>query len=191
MPSLKIQKRLAASELGCGKHRVWLDPNEAGDIILANSRLNIRRMIKSGVIIRQAIGVHSRARTLLYHEAKSKGRHMGLGRRRGTRNARMSLKLLWIRRQRVLRRLLKKHRAAKKIDRHMYHSFYMKCKGNQFRNKRVLLEAIHIAKNKQVKEKAIQEQIEARKAKALAKQHAWAKKLALKRAGQVEAAPAE
>lgn len=37
MTSLKLQKRLAASVLGCGKNKVWLDPNEVNEISLANS----------------------------------------------------------------------------------------------------------------------------------------------------------
>lgn len=45
---------------------------------------------------------------------------------------------------------------------------YMRCKGNQFKNKRVLIEAIHNEKNMKVKEKALQEQLEARKLKAAA-----------------------
>ena len=35
--SLKLQKRLAASVLGCGLRKVWLDPNEVNDISMANS----------------------------------------------------------------------------------------------------------------------------------------------------------
>ena len=37
MVSLKLQKRLAAEVLKCGKRKVWLDPNEVNEISMANS----------------------------------------------------------------------------------------------------------------------------------------------------------
>merc|ERR1712060_140462 len=78
----------------------------------------------------------------------------------------MPSKVLWMRRQRVLRRLLKKYREAKKIDKKQYHKFYLKCKGNVYKNKRVLIEFIHKDKAAYTKQKALQEQQEAKKAKA-------------------------
>ena len=38
MVSLKLQKRLSASVLKCGRGKVWLDPNECNEISMANSR---------------------------------------------------------------------------------------------------------------------------------------------------------
>lgn len=74
-----------------------------------------------------------------------------------------------MRRARVLRRLLKKMRDAKKIDKHIYHSLYMRAKGNQFKNKRVLLETIHDMKAVKTKEKTLEDQATARKGRAKAR----------------------
>merc|ERR1711971_315516 len=164
--NLRLQKRLAADVLKCGRNKIWLDPNEINEISLANSRRNIMRLKNDGLIIKKPTVVHSRARVQLRNEAKRKGRHTGIGKRRGTANARLPVKTLWMRRIRVLRRLLKKMRDAKKIDKHIYHSLYMLAKGNQFKNKRVLLETIHEMKAEKVKEKALAEQAAARKLRA-------------------------
>ena len=166
MSSLKLQKRLAASVADCGKNRVWLDPNETGEIALANSRLAIRKLIKDGLIIKKPVAIHSRSRVRKNLLAKRKGRHMGPGKRRGTREARMPEKVLWVRRQRVLRRVLRKFREAGKIDKHIYRYFYLRSKGNQFKNKRVLIEAIHVRKAETSKAKLLEEQAQARKDKS-------------------------
>ena len=97
--------------------------------------------------------MHSRSRCRRLAEAKRKGRHSGTGKRKGTRDARMPSKVLWMRRQRVLRRLLRKYREAKKITSEIYHHFYLTSKGNLYKNKSVLVEAIHKMKQEKIREK--------------------------------------
>merc|ERR1711918_275788 len=150
MVSLKLQKRLAASVLKCGKRKIWLDPNEVNEISMANSRLNIRKLAKDGLVIKKPAKVHSRYSVRKHLAAKRKGRHTGLGKRVGSSEARMPSMVIWMRRLRVLRRLFKK------------------CKGNVFKNKRVLVETIHKEKAKAIQEKALAEQAEARRTKAKA-----------------------
>ena len=167
MVSLKSQKRLAAAVLKCGKKRIWMDPNEVEQVGQANSRVFIRKLIKDGLIMKRKQKVHSRARARLHLAAKRKGNHSGAGKRRGTAEARMPTKILWVRRQRVLRRLLRKYREAKKIDRTLYHKFYLASKGNQFKNRTVLIEAIFKEKAKKVEAEKLSAQQDARRLKNL------------------------
>merc|ERR1719240_440688 len=90
---------------------------------MANSRFNVRKLIKDGLIIRKPVKIHSRSR-------------------------------------------VRKNREAGKIDNHIYHGFYVKSKGNQFKNKKVLIEALHKAKTEKAKLKALEEQSALKKEKA-------------------------
>lgn len=161
--NLRTQKRLAASVVGVGKRKIWLDPNEVNEIANANSRQAIRKLYRNGTIVKKPTVVHSRSRARALQESKRLGRHMGYGKRKGTKDARMPSQVLWMRRLRVLRRLLAKYRDAGKIDKHLYHSLYKAAKGNTFKHKRSLVEHIIQAKAEALREKALKDEAEARR----------------------------
>ncbi|GMM36096.1 ribosomal 60S subunit protein L19B [Saccharomycopsis crataegensis] len=165
MANLKTQKRLAASVIGVGKRKIWLDPNETTEIAQANSRAAIRKLYKNGTIVKKPDTPHSRSHARRLAESKRTGRHTGYGKRKGTKEARFPSSVIWMRRLRVLRSMLVKYRDAGKIDRHLYHSLYKAAKGNAFKHKRALVEHIIQAKAEAQREKALKEESEARRSR--------------------------
>ncbi|KAF3902632.1 hypothetical protein ABW21_db0209798 [Orbilia brochopaga] len=188
---LKTQKRLAASVMGCGKRKIWLDPNEMSEISNANSRQTVRKLVADGLIIKKPVTMHSRSRTRDLAAARRKGRHMGFGKRKGTADARMPSQVLWMRRLRVLRRLLVKYRAAGKIDKHLYHELYHLSKGNTFKHKRALVEHIHKAKAEKARERQIKEEMDAKRAKTKAARERRQQRVQEKRNALIADVPAE
>lgn len=164
--NLRLQKRLAAAVRKCGKKKVWLDPNEITEISNSTSRQSIRHLIRDGVIIHRPVGIHTKFRVRKYKEARLKGRHCGFGKRKGTSEARNSVKALWTQRMHVLRRLLKKYRNNKKIDKHMHAKLYRQIKGNMFKNKCVLMEYIFKKKAEITRKKLWFDQSEAHRHRA-------------------------
>ncbi|KAJ6443430.1 translational activator [Purpureocillium lavendulum] len=179
--NLRTQKRLAASVVGCGKRKIWLDPNEQSEISNANSRQTIRKLVADGLIIRKPVTMHSRSRARELNLARREGRHRGYGKRKGTADARMPQQVLWMRRLRVLRRLLVKYRASGKIDKHLYHELYHSSKGNAFKHKRALVEHIHRAKAEKHREQMLKEEMDAKRAKTKAARERKLERVAAKR----------
>ncbi|GME90441.1 unnamed protein product [Ambrosiozyma monospora] len=179
--NLRNQKRLAASVLKVGKRKVWLDPNETTELAQANSRQAIRKLFKNGTIVKKPATVHSRSHARALAESRRGGRHMGYGKRKGTAEARMPTQVLWMRRLRVLRRLLAKYRDSGKIDKHLYHSLYKSAKGNTFKHKRALVEHVIQAKAEAARERALKEEAEARRQRNKAARERRAQRLSEKR----------
>ncbi|KKK21120.1 translational activator GCN1 [Aspergillus rambellii] len=188
MVNLRTQKRLAASVVGCGKRKIWLDPNEMTEISNANSRQSIRKLVSDGLIIRKPVTMHSRSRARELAAARRIGRHRGLGKRKGTKEARMPSSLLWMRRMRILRRLLVRYRAAGKIDKHLYHELYHLSKGNTFKHKRALIEHIQKAKAERHRERVLKEEMDAKRAKNKALRERRQERIEAKRNALVEEA---
>ncbi len=163
----KLQKRLAAEILGCGTTRVWFDPTEGNEISLAKSRDAIRKLVKDEVIIRKPIVIRSRFAWRKRQVAIKKGRHTGIGKRKGTRDARNPSKRQWMLRMRILRKLLRKYKESNRIDSHLYHELYLKTKGNVYKSKKNLMEHVFKAKAEQVREQRLVEQLKAKKEKQL------------------------
>merc|ERR1711883_26675 len=190
MVNLRTQKRLAASVVGCGKRKIWLDPSEQSEIANANSRQTIRKLVKDGLIIRKPVTMHSRARARELTAARRIGRHRGFGKRKGSKDARMPSQVLWMRRLRVLRRLLVKYRASGKIDKHLYHELYHLSKGNTFKHKRALVEHIHRVKAEKARERILKEEMDGKRAKVKAARERRQERIQSKRnalAGEQEA----
>ena len=123
--------------------------------------------MKRGYIVKKNIKKHSNNSINLRKESNKKGRHRGIGKRKGTKNARTSEKKLWVTRQRVLRNYLKKSRFNSKIDNHLYRELYLKCKGNEFKNKRTLIEYIQKAKTEHSRKAILYEKFEKKRKKKI------------------------
>jgi large subunit ribosomal protein L19e len=138
MSDLRNQRRMAATLLKCGEHRVWMDPDRLDEIAQAVTKDDIRVLIRGkAVISRQRKGI-SRGRKKYAINQKHKGRRRGQGSRKGATFARFPRKRRWIRTIRPLRSYLRQLRDEGQINPSIYRRYYLKAKGGEFRSKRHL-----------------------------------------------------
>jgi len=122
-----LQKRLAARILKVGESRVWLDSSKTKDIEAAITKIDIRKLIKQGVI-----------KTLpekLHKPKEKKRRRKGIGSRKGSKFAKVTAKERWISTVRPLRKMLKELRQTGQIDKQTYRKIYLLVKGGMFRSR--------------------------------------------------------
>ena len=135
---ITLQKRLAASIFGCSEKRVWFDEERLSDIKEAITKQDIKELIQEGVIREKPIKSVSRGRTRQKKTKKSRGQGTGIGSRKGTKNARLPKKDVWMAKIRVKRRFIKELREKNHITSATYRKLYRKAKGGFFRTKRHL-----------------------------------------------------
>ncbi|MES1905524.1 MAG: 60S ribosomal protein L19 [Paramarteilia canceri] len=151
--NLRSRRRQAAKALKVGKNRVWFDSASSITIAASNSASSIKRLIKDGTIARRSIQTHSRYRANKRAEEKKLGRHSGLGKRKGAKNARCNKKTVYIEHIRALRKITKKSFIQKKISSSQKRQLFLRIKGNEFKSSKNLVEAIIQIKNKMREEK--------------------------------------
>merc|ERR1711904_89963 len=168
MKPIQSKKRIASLILMCGRRKVWIDPEKDPDISLKNSRKSMRMFITRGLIGKQQKMI-SPALNQTKNMSRIKVKRRGYGKRRGSKQSRLSSKTLWVHTLRALRRLLRKYRDAGKIARHLHLIFYAKCKGRAkaFQNRKKLIDAYKKEKLEAARHKAVSAHVSICRAKFL------------------------
>jgi len=135
MTDLRNQRRMAASILKCGLHRIWMDSDRTDEIAKAVTRNDVKILINGKAIKSKQIQGISRGRKKFNQKQKDKGRRKGHGSRKGAKYARLPRKERWIRTIRPIRTYLRQLRDDKSIDKSIYRKYYRKAKGGEFRSK--------------------------------------------------------
>ncbi|RZN36729.1 MAG: 50S ribosomal protein L19e [Methanosarcinales archaeon] len=134
MTDLSTQRRIAASVLGVGIHRIWLDPDEAINIAQATTRGDVRDLIESETIKAKPVRGVSRGRARLKDEKVRYGHRTGHGSRKGSKSARTPRKQAWITKIRALRARLKELRSNETLSPDVYCKMYRRAKGGEYKS---------------------------------------------------------
>ncbi|KAI5184334.1 large subunit ribosomal protein L19e [Nematocida homosporus] len=158
-PDLTKVRKMAAKVLDCGKNKIWLDPSEATALAEGKTEEQVTKMVEDGLIVQRPTIGNSRGRVRQFRLERSMGRHRGLGRRRGTRNARFPEKKIWMLRIRAIRKDLKGIRDEGRIDRAMYRAVYLKAKAGCFKSRKMMKEYIANEELRKKKEEMVMAQM--------------------------------
>ena len=132
MTDLKAQRRMAADVLSVGKSRVWLDPDEQGEIAEAITREDIPELVDQGIIRAKDAKSNSKGRARSRAEKQSYGHRKGPGSRKGRSGGRKDEKDEWVSRIRAQRRRLRELRDDGPLTPTQYREVYNKASGGEF-----------------------------------------------------------
>ena len=130
-------KRMAADILGVGESKIWISPEHMKQASEAMTRDDVRKLVGQRIIQKRKDQGHSRGGARILHAKKKKGRKSGLGKRTGTKKARMQPKVQWAARVRALRKKLRELKKEGTLKGN-YAKLYRQIKGNVFRGKKHL-----------------------------------------------------
>ena len=133
---LSLQKRLASAVLNCSPKRVFFVEERKDEIKEAITRRDIAGLAADGAIVKVPMRGISRFRTRKCKHQKSKGLRVGPGSRKGSKNARVNPKTVWVAKIRVQREFIRMLRDKEIISKDVFKTLYAKTKGGFFRSRR-------------------------------------------------------
>lgn len=159
---VKIQtiRRLASSICKVGSKKIWIDPVEEAKITAATSRADVSQLIEDGFIVQRPHKIKSRYHARKIASQKAKGRRMGPGKVRGSKNARMPEKERWMKNIREMRKKLVELRNSNVISATEKKAFYKQAKGNLFKNSTSMVEMIKSKQSDKIRKQHLAEQVE-------------------------------
>lgn len=139
---LKKAKKLASQLFKVGETRVFIDASQNEALKNAITKEDVRGLIGKRIIKKRSTDGNSRGRARKLQEKKRKGRKRGQGKRTGSFKARSKPRERWMKNVRALRSTLAATRKEKGMDSQIYQKYYRLIKGNYFRGKAQLRQAI-------------------------------------------------
>jgi len=132
--NMKSAKKIVARKLNVGVSKVKVSNDSLKKVKEAITGTDLESLVKEKVFSTKGDS-QSRGRARILLEKKKKGRKKGLGKRRGTKNARTNTKEMWMKKVRAQRKYILILLKEEKIDRVKYRDLYNKIKGGFFRSK--------------------------------------------------------
>ena len=144
--NLKAKKQLVSRIMNVGVNRVRFDNDHLDDVADAITRDDIRSLMTANTITIKSFTGTSRGRAKVKKIQKSK-RGATQGSKKGRKGAREGKKIVYVKKVRSLRYVLKIAKDRKEIDNNTFKSIYKKIGGNTIRNRAHLRSIIDEAKN--------------------------------------------